>query len=197
MVTRIHMPVLSSLNDIKQGTTILYNGEPHVVVKSQFVRMQQRKPVMQTKMRNLITNKIVEYSFKSGDRVEEAEIQKRKVNFLYHAGKEFAFMDNADYEQIILTENQVEGKQKFLKEGLEVSIVFFNSQPINLELPPKVDFTVVSTIEGVKGDTAQGRVMKDAELENGSKILVPMFIKQGEIVRINTDTGDYVERVNS
>lgn len=189
------MSVLSSLNDIKPGVTIVYNNEPHVVLKSQFVRMQQRKPVMQTKMRNLITNKVVEYSFKSGDRVEEADIQKRKVNFLYRAGVEFAFMDNTDFEQISLMANQVGEKEKFLKEGLEVSLVFFNNQPINLELPPKVDFKVVSTIEGVKGDTAQGRVMKEAELENGSKILVPLFMKQGEMVRVSTETGEYVERV--
>ena len=190
------MAMLSSLNEIKPGVTIVYANDPHVVLKSQFVRMQQRKPVMQTKMRNLITNKVIEYSFKPGDRVEEAEIERKKVNFLYKAGNEFAFMDNADYEQMTLGATQVGEKEKFLKEGLEVSIIAFNTQPINLELPPKIDFKVTATMEGVKGDTAQGRVLKEATLENGSRILVPMFIKEGEIIRINTESGDYVERVN-
>ena len=190
------MAMLSSLNEIKPGVTIVYANDPHVVLKSQFVRMQQRKPVMQTKMRNLITNKVIEYSFKPGDRVEEAEIERKKVNFLYKAGNEFAFMDNADYEQMTLPATQVGEKEKFLKEGLEVSIIAFNIQPINLVLPPKIDFKVTATMEGVKGDTAQGRVLKEATLENGSRILVPMFIKEGEIIRINTESGDYVERVN-
>lgn len=189
------MSVLSSLNNIKQGITIIYNNEPHVVLKSQFVRMQQRKPVMQTKLRNLLTNKVIEYSFKPGDKVEEAEIERKKMNFLYKAGKEFFFMDNTDYEQISLPSNQVGEKEKFLKEGQEVLLVLFRGQPINLEIPPKVDLKVVTTIEGVKGNTAQGRVLKQATLENGATIGVPLFIKEGETIRINTDTGEYVERV--
>lgn len=190
------MAMLSSLNDLKPGTTIVYGNEPHVILKSQFVRMQQRKPVMQTKMRNLITNKVIEYSFKPGDRVEEAEIVRKKVNFLYKAGDEFAFMDNIDYEQISLPQTQVEDKEKFLKEGCEVTIIYFNNQPINMELPPKMDFKIISTMEGVKGDTAQGRVMKEATLENGHTVGVPLFLKEGEIIRINTESGEYVERVS-
>lgn len=189
------MSVLSSLNDLKPGVTIVYNNEPHVILKSQFVRMQQRKPVMQTKMRNLISNKIFEYSFKPGEKVEEAEIVRKKVNYLYKAGNEFFFMDNKDYEQVSLPTVQVGEKEKFMKEGLEVAIISFDGRAINLELPPKVDLKVVSTIEGVKGDTAQGRVLKQAELENGTSIGVPLFIKEGETIRINTDTGEYVERV--
>ena len=190
------MSVLSSLNDIKVGQTIVYNQEPHVVLKAQFVRMQQRKPVMQTKMRNLITNKVIEYSFKPGDRVEEADIQRRKVNFLYAAGNEFVFMDNKDYEQIPLSRDQIGAKAQYLIEGLEVAMVMFDNRAINLELPPKVNVKVTSTMEGVKGDTAQGRVMKEAILENGATVHVPLFIKEGETVRINTESGEYVERVS-
>lgn len=186
--------MLSSLNDIKQGMTIVYSNEPHIIVKANFVRMQQRKPVMQTKMKNLINNKVVEYNFKPGDRVEEAEIIKKKVNFLYRAGDEFVFMDNIDYEQISFSAEQVGDKKNFLKEGSEVTLVVFNELPINLELPPKMDYKVTATTDAVKGDTS-GRVLKEATIETGHAIGVPMFVKEGDIIKINTETGEYVERV--
>ena len=186
--------MLSTLNDIKQGMTIIYNGEPHVVLKANFVRMQQRKPVMQTKMRNVITNKVVEYSFKPGERVEEADITRKKVNFLYKAGDEFVFMDIADYEQTPMKSEMVGDKANFLKEGFEVQFVVFDNRPINLELPPKMEFKVITTMDAVKGDTS-GRVLKQATIETGHTIGVPLFIKEGDTIRINTESGEYVERV--
>jgi len=186
--------MISSLNDIKQGMTVIYNGEPHVVVKANFVRMQQRKPVMQTKMRNVITNKVVEYSFKPGEKVEEAEISRKKVNFLYKAGDEFVFMDNIDYEQVSLKAGMIGEKGNFLKEGCEVQFVMFDNRPINLELPPKMEFKVTNTMDAVKGDTS-GRVLKQAIIETGYAVGVPLFVKEGDTIRINTDSGEYVERV--
>lgn len=186
--------MISSLNDIKQGITIVYNGEPHVVLKANFVRMQQRKPVMQTKLRNLISNKVVEYSFKPGEKVEEAEISRKKVNFLYKAGNEFVFMDNSDYEQIPMQGSQVGEKSRFLKEGLEVVFIIFDGRPINLELPPKVEFKITSAPDATKGDTS-GRVLKQATTETGYALGVPLFVKEGDTIRINTETGEYAERV--
>src|SRR3989344_5838218 len=101
------MAVLGALNDIKQGLTVVYNDEPYLVLQANFVRMQQRKPVMQTKMRHLITGKILEYSFKPGDRVETADIGRKKITFLYRAGAEYAFMDNETFEQISFTAEQL------------------------------------------------------------------------------------------
>jgi len=189
------MATISSLNDIKQGLTIIYNGEPHMVLRANFVRMQQRQPVMQTKMRNLISGKVIEYSFKAGEKVEEAEIRRKKMSFLYAAGNEYVFMDNTDYEQTSLTAEKIGETKNFLKEGSEVVLVFFDENPINIELSPKMDFVVTATADGVKGDTAQGRVTKPATIETGFNINVPLFVKQGDTIRVNTETGEYVERV--
>ncbi|OGY47023.1 MAG: elongation factor P [Candidatus Buchananbacteria bacterium RIFCSPHIGHO2_01_FULL_47_11b] len=189
------MAVLGALNDIKQGLTVVYNDEPYLVLQANFVRMQQRKPVMQTKMRHLITGKILEYSFKPGDRVETADIGRKKINFLYRAGSEYAFMDNQTFEQISFTAEQLGEQVNYLKDGCEVQLITFNDQPINIELPVKMDFKVTSTPEGAKGDTAQGKVTKPAEIETGATVAVPLFVKVGDTIRVNTETGEYVERV--
>lgn len=190
------MGVLGALNDIKIGMNLLYNGEPHQVLVANFVRMQQRKPVMQTKMRNLVTGKVVEYSFKPGDRVETGDLERAKSSFLYAAGDECVFMDNQSYEQISLPKEKIGNAVNFLKEGSEVNLISFNGEVINVEIPIKMKFKIVSTTAGVKGDTASGRVTKEAEIETGYHIQVPMFIKEGEEVVINTDTGEYVERAS-
>ena len=190
------MPFLNTLNDIKQGLTIIYNGEPYKVAEANFVRMQQRKPVMQTKLKNLITGKVLEYNFKPGEKIETGEMTYKKVNFLYAAGDEYAFMDNESYEQFSFTKNQLGDQTKYLKEGAEVKLICFDDKAINIELPPKMDFKVVSTPDAIKGNTASGRVLKTAEIETGAEVSVPLFVKQGDIVRINTETGDYVERVS-
>jgi len=191
------MAILSTLNDIKQGLTIIYNGAPCKVVEARFVRMQQRKPVMQTKLKNLISGKVIEYNFKPGEKVETGDLVYKKVNFLYAAGEEYAFMDNEAYEQISFDKGQLGNQVNFLKEGVEVRLAFFNDQPINIELPPKMDFKITAAPEGVRGDSAQGRVTKIAEIETGYEVAVPMFIKEGDTIKINTDTGEYVERVNN
>ncbi|MBP7927685.1 elongation factor P [Patescibacteria group bacterium] len=190
------MAILGALNDIKQGMTLIYSGEPHRVMVAHFVRMQQRKPVMQTKLKNLLTGKVVEYSFKPGDRVETGEVKMEKVNFLYQAGEEYAFMNNTNFEQFTFTAEQLGEQTKYLKEGCEVQLISFDERPINIELPAKMEFKVTSTPEGAKGDSAQGRVTKPAEIETGAEIDVPLFVKEGDTIRVNTETGEYVERVS-
>jgi elongation factor P len=190
------MAFLNTLNEIKQGLTIIYNGEPHKVMLAKFVRMQQRKPVMQTKLKNLINGKVVEYNFKPGEKIETGDLNYQKVNFLYAAGTEYAFMDNETYEQISFTKNQLGEQIHFLREGAEVNLVSFNGNPINIELPAKMDFKVTAAPEGMKGDTAQGRVTKMAEIETGFEVAVPLFVKTGDIIKVNTETGEYVERVS-
>jgi elongation factor P len=190
------MAILSSLNDIKQGMTIIYNGEPCKVAEAHFVRMQQRKPVMQTKLRNLINGKVVEYNFKPGEKVETGDLSYKKVNYLYSTGNEYFFMDNDTYEQVPFAKDHLGPQINFLKEGAEVNLISFNDQPINIELPAKMEFKVTSTPEGARGDSAQGRVTKTAEIETGAEIQVPLFVKEGDTIKINTETGDYVERVS-
>lgn len=190
------MSVLSTLNDIKQGLAIVYNGEPYVVVLAKFVRMQQRKPVMQTKLRNLINGKVLEITFKPGDRVETAEVGHAAATFLYATDTEACFMDSETFEQVSLPRADVADQLRFLKEGAPVKLGTFNERAVGLELPPKMDFLVTSAADAVKGDSAQGRVTKKAVIETGAEIDVPLFIKEGDAIRVNTESGEYVERVS-
>ncbi|PIS05197.1 MAG: elongation factor P [Candidatus Buchananbacteria bacterium CG10_big_fil_rev_8_21_14_0_10_42_9] len=186
---------INTLNDIKQGTNVLYQGEPYIVVEAKFVRMQQRKPVMQTKLKNLISGKVVEYNFKAGETVEEANLSRTKANFLYADDSGFNFMDETSYEQFSLDADVIGDKKDFLKEGNQIDVLNFEDKPVSISLPAKINLKVTSAPEGVKGDTAQGRVTKTAELETGATVQVPLFIKTGDTIKINTETGEYVERV--
>lgn len=182
-------------SDLKKGAVITFNNQPHEILWSQFMRMQQRKPVMQVKMRNLITDKVVEYSFKSGERVEAADISKQKAQFLYADQEGAHFMTADTYETIAIAKEISGGKIDYLKEGEQVTLLNFEDKPMGIELPIKVALKVTSTPPGIKGDTATGGT-KPATLETGFVVNVPLFIKEGETIRINTETGEYVERVN-
>jgi elongation factor P len=188
--------MLSSLNDIKKGMNILYGSEPYIVMEANFVRMQQRKPVMQTKLKNLITGKVLEYSFKPGDRVEEADLRRGRASYLYSDLARAYFMSQENYEQLELSLEVIGDKKNYLIEGTEVDVLFFNDQPISLELPKKMELKVTSSPPGVRGDTAQGGVTKQVTLETGLLVNAPLFIKEGDKLRINTETGEYVERVS-
>lgn len=189
--------MLSSLNDIKKGLNILYEGEPYVVAEANFVRMQQRKPVMQTKMKNLLNGKVAQVNFHPGDRVEEADLMRKKADYLYNDGTSYNFMSQDDFEQFSIAKESVGDKVGYLKEGDKVDALYFNGNPVSVSVLPKVELKVVSAPEGVKGDSAQGRVTKAAEMETGITIQVPLFVKEGDIIRINTESGEYVERVNN
>lgn len=186
------MAVLSSLNSIKIGLNILVNNEPYQVLDASFMRTAQRKPVMRTKLKNLLNGKIIEQSFKPGDKVEEADMSKVKANFLY-ADDQCHFMNQETFEQFDFPLNKISDGIKFLKEGEEVNILNFNNEPVGVELPKKVTLKVTEAPPGVKGDTA-GNVTKQITLETGLQVNAPLFIKAGEEVIINTDTGDYVAR---
>lgn len=190
------MATLSNLKDIKVGVSIDLDGQPYLVLWADFMRTAQRKPVMRTKMRHLITGQVLEKSFKPGDKVEEADLERSKANFMYSEGDTFHFMDNTSYEQFSFQREQIGDIGNFVKENTDVEVLLFNSKPVSISLPPKVDLLVVDAPPGVKGDTA-GNVTKKVKVETGYEVAVPMFIKQGEKIRINTETGEYVERVNS
>lgn len=189
------MPVLPTLNSIKVGLTILFHNEPYIVQTANFVRMQQRKPVMQTKLKHLITGRVVEYSFKAGESVETADLERIKANFLYTDAEGAHFMENKNYEQYTFTAEQLGTQMQFLKDGMEVDILLFNEAAITVALPPKIDLKITSAPEGARGDSTQGRVMKDATLENGLMVRVPIFVKEGDVIRVSTETGEYTERV--
>ncbi len=181
-------------SDLKStGHIIKYNGDPYQIIWSNFMRTAQRKPVIQAKLRNLMTGKVMEYSFKYGEKIEEADVAKRKCQYLYADDEGAHFMNPETFETIVVPKALVEDQVKFLKEGTDTNIMFFEDKPIALDLPIKMELKVVETAPGVKGDTATGGT-KPATLETGYVVNVPLFIKEGDVVRVNTQSGDYVER---
>lgn len=187
------MSTLSSLNEIKKGTNINWGGEPYVVMEANFVRMQMRKPVMQTKLKHLITGKILEYNFKPGDKVEEADMARNKANYLYKDENFAYFMDNKSYEQFQLPLETIGARIKFLKDGTDVDVLYYEGNAVSIDIPIKMDFKVTSAPPGVKGDSASN-VTKQITLETGAVINAPLFVKEGEEIVVNTDTEEYVGR---
>src|SRR3989338_4034692 len=182
-------------SDLKKGVVMVFNGQPHEIMTANFVRMQQRKPVMQMKMRNLFTGKVVEYSAKSGESFQQADITRHKAQFLYADQEGAHFMDQETFETIDISKEMSDDKVGYLKEGTDVNLIYYGEKPMSIELPIKIDLEVKSTPPGIKGDTATGGT-KPATLETGITVNVPLFIKEGDRIRINTTTGEYVERAN-
>jgi elongation factor P len=183
-----------NLNEIKIGKLIRISDEPFVVIKAEHHKTGRGGAVLKTKLKNLITGNVLEKTFQGSDKAEEAETETKKANFLYIQENEAYFMDNANYEQFSFTVDQLGGKEKYMKEGVDVDILYFDDKPVSVSLPIKMDLKVVSAPPGVKGNSV-GSVTKVAILETGAEMNVPMFVKEGDTIRINTDTEEYVERV--
>ena len=190
------MAVIPNLNGIKKGTKINYENEPYLVVDAQFIQMQACKPTMKTKIKNLISGQVLEVSFHPGDKVETADLLRKKVDYLYNDGAKFYFMTQDDFEQFELSAETVGDLSGYMKDGDKVDALYYNGNPVAISLPTKVELKVISAPEGVKGNSAQGRVTKAAEMETGITVQVPLFIKEGEMIRVNTETGEYSERAS-
>jgi elongation factor P len=182
-----------SISEIKIGKLIEVDGAPYAVIKADHHKMGRGGAVLKVKLKNLINNNILEKTFQGNERAQEASVEKKKANFMYKDDKAAHFMDNESFEQFDLTLDVLGGKQKFLKDGVDVDIMYFQNTPVALELPIKIELKVTSAPPGVKGNSA-GNVTKTVELETGAEVNVPMFINTGDVVRINTDTEEYVER---
>lgn len=184
-----------TINDIKLGTVITHDSQPYQVIYTQHVKVARGSANLKTKLRNLMTGQNLEVTFSSGDKIEEADLQRSKANFLYNDGNDYYFMDNESYEQFNLNNEAIGIQSDFLKEGMTVDVLIYQGNPLSIKLPVKIDLKVTQSPPGVKGDTA-GSATKQVTLETGKQIKVPLFINQGDIVKINTETGEYVEREN-
>lgn len=188
-------------NEITERKYIVFEDEPYEVIDSHVFRKQQRKPVNAVKMRNLITGRIVEHSFHVSDKAEEADISKREVKYLYTNKGEFWFCEASDpSKRFPLPDALVGPAGKFLTTNLIVDALIYDDRSdrgriIGLKLPIKMDLKVKEAHPAVKGNTAQGGT-KSVVLETGAEIQVPMFIKEGDIVRVNTETGLYTDRIS-
>ena len=182
-----------NFNEIKTGKVVKINGEPYVITRTDHHKMGRGGAVLKTRCRNLISGNVLERTFQGVEKAEEAETETKKANFLYKDAHEAYFMDNESFEQFNLALEEIGEKAEFLKDNTEVSVLYFENKPVSIDLPIKMEFKVVSAPPSVKGNSA-GNVNKQVEIETGATISVPLFINEGDIIRINTDTGEYAER---
>ncbi len=182
-------------SQFRNGLKLEIGGEPFVMTYFQHVKPGKGGAFVRTKIKNLRTGRVLDKTFRSGEKVEEAEVDDKKMQYLYQDGEQLIFMDQESFEQIPLSREQVGDPVKYLKENETVGVLFWRGNPINVELPAFVEVAITHCEPGVKGDTASGAT-KPATLETGAVVQVPLFIKEGEFIRVDTRTGAYVERVN-
>ena len=181
-------------SQFRNGLKIELDGEPFSVIYFQHVKPGKGGAFVRTKVRNLKNGKVLERRFRAGERVELADVDERKMQYLYQDGEQLVFMDTQSYEQLPFSAEQVGDARKFLKENLEVDVLFWRGRPLNVELPSFITAVITRCEPGIKGDTASN-VTKPATLETGAIVQVPLFVKEGEAIRVDTRSGEYVERV--
>jgi elongation factor P len=181
-------------SQFRNGLKLELDGEPFTMVYFQHVKPGKGGAFVRTKVKNLRTGRVLDRTFRAGERVEEADVEEKTMQYLYLDGENFVFMDTQSYDQLPFTPEQVGDARKFLKENLEVSVVLWRGKPIGVELPSFIEATVTRCDPGIKGDTASGAT-KPATIETGAVLQVPLFIKEGDVLRVDTRSGEYVERV--
>lgn len=182
-----------SSNDFRPGVTIEIDNQVWQVVDFQHVKPGKGAAFVRAKIRNLQTGAVIERTFNAGEKLPRAHVDRRTMQYLYSDGDSHHFMDNETYDQIMMTKEQLDTALNFLKENMEIAVLFFNGTIIGVELPNSVDLEVVETDPGIRGDTATGGT-KPAKLETGYVVKVPLFIDTGDVLRIDTRSGDYIER---
>lgn len=184
-----------SYTDLKKGMFIVLDGQPYEVLETNFLRMQQRKAVVNTRIKNLASGKILDRNWQASDSFEEAELEKKNANFIYESRGEYWFHEEGNPKNRFSLSGDIMGdKGQFLKPNTIVNTLMFSGKVINVKLPVKMEFEVTEAPPGIKGNTAQGGT-KQVVIETGAKVNVPLFVNQGEMIRVNTETGEYVERV--
>ena len=182
-----------NVNDFKTGMTIKYEGNIYTVIEFQHVKPGKGAAFVRTKLKNLRSGSTIEITFNSSVKVEMARIEKKPMQFLYTSGDDYVFMNMNDYSQIEINAKNIGDDVKYLKENLDVDIAFYEGEMLGLYLPDKIELEVIHTEPGVKGNTTSS-AMKDATLETGYTIKVPLFVNEGEKVIISTKDGKYVSR---
>lgn len=182
--------------NLQKGVYIIIEKEPFEVLEVQHSRFAQRRAVLRTRLKSLVTGNVYNKTFQATEKFEEAEIAKEKAQYLYREGNLFYFMNEANYEQFSLTAEQLGDKAHYLIEGTVIEIMKFNDKPISISLPIKMSFKVTSAPPGIKGDTAQGG-SKAVTIETGLQVTTPLFVNEGDKILVDTRNGEYVEKVNN
>lgn len=180
-------------NDFRPGVTIEIDGQVWQVVEFQHVKPGKGAAFVRAKMRNLCTGAVVERTFNAAERLENAIVERKGMQYLYEADGTYVFMDNETYDQLELNKDQLGKAVNFLKENMDVKVITFKDRILGVELPNTVELTVVETEPGIKGDTATGG-SKNAKMDTGYVVKVPLFINEGDVLQIDTRTGDYIAR---
>ena len=183
------------VNELRKNAKLEIDGQPWVVVEFQFVKPGKGQGLYKCKLKNMITGSVLDRTWRSGERLEAANVESKKMQFLYATGDAYTFMDSDTYEQVELQAEVLGDDKNWLLDQLECDVLFYNDRPVGISLPSHVVMEIVETDPGVKGDTATN-VTKNATVQTGATVAVPLFIKQGEKIKVDTRTGEYVERVN-
>lgn len=182
-------------NELRSGVTFMYENQPYVVLESQPLKMQQRRPVMQTRIKNLLTGVVLQQNFHQNERFEEIEIEKKKIKFLYAHRDEYWFSAESDpSKRFSMTVETLGNDSKYLKQNMVLDASYWEDKCIDIGLPVKMEFKVTEAAPGLKGDSATNAT-KAVKIETGVEVNVPLFINEGDVIRVNTDTNEYVERV--
>jgi elongation factor P len=186
--------VAFSINEIKSGLTILVDGDIYQVIEYQHVKPGKGGAFVRTKLRNLRSGNVQEKTFRGDEKIEEAFIEERKLQYLYESGGIYHFVDQENFEEITMAKEDLGDKIKFLKDNLEVNAYFYKDETLTINLPNFIEVKITHTEPGIKGDTAKSGT-KPAKIETGATIQVPLFIDIGDKIKVDTRTGEYVERV--
>jgi elongation factor P len=185
--------MLVSTAEFKKGLRIVFDGEPYTIVDFQHVKPGKGGAFIRTKLKHMRSGKVIDNTFRSGEKVELVDFEEKHMQFLYRDDR-YHFMDTESYEQLSLSPEEVGDARDYLKENTEVDVLYIGGRPVTVELPNFVELAIAKTDPGVRGDTAQGGT-KPARLETGASVQVPLFLNEGDVVKIDTRTGEYLGRV--
>jgi elongation factor P len=188
------MAGIIDINSLRKGNKIEVDGEPYLVVGVDFRKPGKGTPSTEVRMKHMLTGSVVNRTWKSGEKLAAADVEDREMQYLYPEGDSLVFMDNLSYEQVSIPADALGDQRGFLLDNTNVSVLFYKSRAVGVELPTFVEMTVIETEPGFKGDTANN-VLKPAKLTTGVMVSVPIFVNEGDVVRVDTRTGDYSERV--
>lgn len=186
-----------STNEIRGGVKIEAEGQPYTIISNEFVKPGKGQAFNRIKMKHLLSGRVIERTYKSGDKLDLADVSEAEMRMLYKETDGAVFMDEKSFEQIKIPFENIGDTSQWLLDDHLYEIIFYNGSPITIEAPTFMEMMITETAPGVRGDTASGRVLKPALLESGAKVQVPIFVEQGEKIKVDTRTGEYVSRVSS
>ncbi len=184
-----------STNEFKAGLKVEMEGQPYTIVSNEFVKPGKGQAFNRVKLKHLMTGRVIERTFKSGEKLDEADVVEANMRMLYREADGVVFMDDNSFEQITIQNTALGDTEQWLKEDLLYEVIFYKGAPVSVQPPTFLELKITESAPGVRGDTSSGRVLKPALLETGAKVQVPIFVEQGELIRVDTRTGEYVSRV--